>query len=180
MKRVISLLFRGISKLEEVCLAYAMIAIALLTIGNVLSRNLFNTSLASAEELSQFLIIFVTFVGVGYGASRGRHIRMTALYDQLPRKPRKGVMLLIASTTSALLFALCGLSLHYIFDTVKPLGTVSSVLRVPLYLVYLPVPFGLLLGGIQYLLTFFKNLTESDVYLSVEHTDAYDEPGTGV
>lgn len=167
--------FHVIHKIEEWLLASAMIAMAGLVIANVISRTVFDRSLAFAEELSQFLIILVCFIGLSYGASQGRHIRMTALYDQFGRRGQKILMLVISAVTAALMFLLAWYSVHYI-RMVYELHTVSPVLRVPLYLVYLSVPIGLVLGGIQYVLTFWRNLQERDVYLSFEKKDEYEEP----
>lgn len=168
-------LFRVIQTIEEWLLAGGVLVMATLTIANVVWRTATGESLAYAQEISQFAIILVTFIGAGYAASRGRHIRMTALYDQLPLGARKALMLLITLCTAGLMFALTYFSLRYI-GTVHALGTVSPVLEVPLYLIYLAAPIGLGLAGIQYLLAFVRNLGESDVYLSFEQKDEYDDP----
>ena len=171
----LSAIFRAITKVEETCIAWAMIGVAVLTIGNVVARTL-GSSLAFAEELSMFLVIYATFLGLGYGAGKARHIRMTAIYDQLPTLPRRRLMTFITATTAALLFGLTWLSLDYVFGTVRELGSVSPVLRVPLWVVYLAAPIGLGLAGVQYLLAFYRNLTAREgVWLSFDHTDAYDD-----
>lgn len=166
---------RLIRMVEEALIAGGILMIAGLTIANAFSRTLFDQSLAFAEELSQFMIIFVTFIGLSYAAARGRHIRMTALYDQLGLKARKALMIVIAAGTALLMFALAAYSVRYI-ETVRSLGTVSPVLQVPLYLIYLAAPLGLVLAGIQYVMTVVRNLTEEDVYLSFEQKDEYEEP----
>ena len=168
-------LFRVIQTIEEWLLAWAMIGIAVLTIANVFARATPYGSLASADEVSRFLIVLVTFIGLSYAASQGRHIRMTAIYDQLPLGPRKALMVLIAGSTSLLLFYLAYCSIRYI-QVVHALGSHSPVLQVPLYLVYLTAPLGLILGGIQYALTVLRNLTTPGrVYMSYDHEDTYEE-----
>jgi TRAP-type C4-dicarboxylate transport system permease small subunit len=162
--------FAILQKIEETLIAGGILLMAALTIANVFARSLFGESLAFTEELSQFLIVLVTFVGIGYGASRGRHIRMTAIYDQLPRRGRKALMIVISVTTAFLLFTLAYYAIAYVL-TVNELGTVSSALRVPLWLVYSAAPLGFILGGIQYLLTAYRNLRAPEVYISYEHTD---------
>lgn len=167
--------FRVIQVVEETLITAGILTIAVLTIANAFSRTLFSHSLAFAQELSQFMIIVVTFIGLSYAAARGRHIRMTALYDQMGSKARKALMILIAAATALLMFALAAYSIRYI-ETVRSLGTVSPVLQVPLYLVYLAAPLGLVLAGIQYVMTVIRNVTEEDVYLSFELKDEYEEP----
>jgi len=169
-----STVFHLTQRIEERVLAGGIILIAIVTIVNVFCRSVLNSSLTFAEELSQFLIIFVTFIGLGYGASKGRHIRMSALTDQLGTRPRKALMILTAAATSGLMFLMTYYSIRYI-ATVESLGTVSPALQVPLWLVYCAAPVGLFLAGVQYALTVVKNLTADEVYLSFEATDEYRE-----
>ena len=163
--RFLHTLFRVVNQIEAVILSCGIMIIALVTIANVVSRTVFGTSLTFAEELAQFCIIVVTFVGLSYAASQDRHIRMSALYDLFHRPERKMLMLIISGGTSALMFLLCYYSLLYIYS-VESLGTVSPVLRVPLYLVYCAAPLGFTFAGIQYALTFIRNLTEREVHLA--------------
>jgi TRAP-type C4-dicarboxylate transport system permease small subunit len=167
-------LFRVVQTIEEWILSLGIILIAVVTIVNVICRTVLNASLTFAEELSQFFIILVTFIGLGYAASKGRHIRMSALYDQLGRRARKFLMLVIASTTSALMFLLAYYSIRYI-ATVASLGSVSPALQVPIYIVYCAVPAGLFIAGVQYALTVARNLSETEVFLSYEEKDEYRE-----
>ncbi len=176
MKHVAERISGALERLEELCLAGGILGIAALTIANVFARTLLGSSLVFAEEVSQFLIVMVTFLGLGYATAKGRHIRMTAIYDQLPEAGRKRLMLLITSTTAALLFYLAYLGVAYAAGTVRALGSVSPALRVPLWIVYLAAPLGFSLAGLQYVLAFIKNLTAEGVYLSFEKKDEYDEP----
>lgn len=164
---------RWVSYAERSILSCGILFIAGITIANVICRTIFHQSLAFAEELSQFSMILVTFVGLSYAARSARHIRMSALYDQLGRRPRKVLALLISGATAILMFLLCYYALHYT-AAVRSSGTVSPALRVPLFLVYYAVPIGFALAGIEYLFTFGRNLSEKAVYLSYERTDGYE------
>ncbi len=166
--------FDIIQTIEKWTLAYGILIIAGITIANVFCRAVLNSSLTFAEELAQFFIILVTFMGISYAASQGRHIRMSAIYDQLGLTARKSLMVFIAGFTSLLMFFMAYYSIRYI-ATVYALGTVSAALQVPLYLVYCVAPIGFALTGIQYALTVVRNLTEEDVYLSYDHKDEYED-----
>jgi len=173
-------LSKWVTKLEELCLAWGILGMAGLTIANVFGRA-FGHSLAFAEEISRFLIVFVTFLGLGYAAGKGRHIRMTALFDLLPERPRKAVMILIDATTSVLLFYLAYLGVSYSIDTVRELGSVSPVLQVPMWIVYLAAPLGFVLAGLQYALALYRNLTTEGIWLSYEQQDGVDDaPPEGI
>lgn len=165
-----------IARVEEYCLAGAILAITGLTIVNVLTRTLIGASLAATEEVCRFGMVFVTFVGMAHAASRGRHIRMTALHDAVSQRARKRLMLLVTFGTSLLSAYLCWLSLAYVFGTVRPLGAVSPVLSVPKWLVYSSAPLGLGLCTLQYALAFARNLQTPAIYLSASEVEQADGP----
>lgn len=132
-------------RLEEAILTYGILAIAALMIANVLARSLLGFSLTFGEELSGFLIVLICFVGLSYAASRRRHIRMTAFVEQLSPVRRRRLEMVAAASTGLLLLLLTGLALRYAL-IVADLGSVSPVLSVPLYLVYLTAPLGFFLS----------------------------------
>lgn len=143
-------------KAEEGILSASILGIAGLTIANVFARSVLGSSLAVAEEVSQFLIIAVTFVGLSYAASLGRHIRMTAITDQLPIHRQRILAVVVHCGTAILMFVLCGYACRYVF-AVYQLGGVYPVTRVPFFIVYLVAPIGFALAGIQYSLAVFSS-----------------------
>ncbi|PAB59242.1 TRAP transporter permease DctQ [Anaeromicrobium sediminis] len=156
-----------LSKIEEAILSYSIIIMAIILIGNVFSRSVLNRSWTFAEELGQSLVIIVTFTGISYGAKKARHINMSALFDVIPVRGKKIFMYVISSVTSISMFYLAYLASIYVMK-VKTLGRVTPALRIPIYLVYLIVPIGFFLGGIQYARNFWINVKEKEVYLSTE------------
>lgn len=172
-------LFRGIRRLEAWLISTAVLVVTALMIGNVACRTLLGFSLAFTEELSQFLIVLVTFVGLSYAAGLGRHIRMTAVYDQLNHKSRKTLMIVLAGSTGLLMLLLAWYSVRYV-AIVHTLGTRSPVLNVPYSLVYSVAPLGFVLTAIQYGMTVAKNLVSEAVYLSYDHTDEYEPSTSGI
>lgn len=167
---LISATSRAIEWIEKGILSTAILGIAGLTIANVFARSVLNHSLALAEELSQFLIIAVTFVGLSYAAGQGRHIRMTALTDQLPMQRRKLLMIVVTGSTSALLAVLCFYACQYVYG-VYQLGGIYPALRVPFYVVYLAAPLGFFLGAVQYALAAIRNVLEPDLYIAFERKE---------
>ncbi|MDK2846632.1 MAG: C4-dicarboxylate transporter, DctQ subunit [Synergistales bacterium] len=172
--KLLHLLNEVLRKLEEWIIAYSIILMAIILIANVLARNLLNTSLNFAEEVSQFLTIFVTFFGTSYAARRARHIRMSLLYDIFGEKGQKILVLIGSMGTAVLMFYLSYLSYRYV-ARVAALNRVSPILQFPLYIVWSAIPIGCFLTGIQYLLTFIKNITVKETWLSFESRFEYDE-----
>ncbi|WP_322987857.1 TRAP transporter small permease [Hoeflea sp.] len=162
-----------ISRVESVLLAAGVLMMAFNTIANVVGRFVFQYSLFFTEEVNRILIILITFAGISYAARQGRHIRMSAIYDALPSKARKGFMVVIASTTAVVMLALCYFSVGYILK-VATSGRVLPALQVPVYWIFLWVPVGFFMTGLQYALTAIKNLVEPDIYLSTRVLEGYD------
>jgi TRAP-type C4-dicarboxylate transport system permease small subunit len=163
-------LFKIIEKLEYSVLVVGILAMAGLSCVNVASRTFWGRSFASIEEINQFLIIAVTFIGAGYAASQARHIRMSALYELLSGSGRKAVMMLIAGSTALLCFVLAYYGLHYV-ETVRELGTRSPALQLPYWWIYALAPLGLLTTGLQYLLTLLRNFSSPEIYESFHHIE---------
>ncbi|MGO2241672.1 MAG: TRAP transporter small permease [Halomonas sp.] len=176
---ILGVIDTAISKIEAVILAVGVLLMALNTVANVIARFVFSNSIMFSGELNRILIIMITFAGVGYAARHGRHIRMSAIYDALPVGGRKVLMILISLFTSLVMFFLLYYSIVYILDLYGK-GRVLPSMGLPVWIIYLWVPMGFLITGIQYLLTAIKNLTSDDVYLSTGVVDGYKDTETEV
>lgn len=163
-----------IGRVEAVILAVGVLLMAFNTVGNVIGRFVFQYSFFFTEEVNRILIIMITFAGIGYAARHGRHIRMSAIYDALPIRTRKIMMILITVITALTMFALCYFSIGYILKVASS-GRVLPSLQIPVYLIFLWVPVGFAVTGIQYALTTVKNILEKDVYLSTHMLEGYDD-----
>ncbi len=166
-----------IGRIEASILSIAIIAMATNSIANVFGRYVFNQSLYFSDELNQFLIVIITFMGLGYITRKGKHIRMSAFYDMLPPRWQKIFMVVIALVTALMMFVLAWYAFEYV-QKIARRGRVTPALQFPLYLTYVWVALGLLIGAIQYLLTAIKNLNLQDetVYISYTTVDTYDDP----
>ncbi|MBN3561775.1 TRAP transporter small permease [Aliamphritea spongicola] len=166
-----------IGRIEACILSIAIIAMATNSIANVFGRYVFNQSLYFSDELNQFLIVIITFMGLGYITRKGKHIRMSAFYDMLAPRWQKIFMVVIALLTAIMMFVLAWYAFEYV-QKIARRGRVTPALQFPLYLTYVWVALGLLIGAIQYLLTAIKNLDLQDetVYISYTTVDTYDDP----
>lgn len=162
----------GISHIEAFILAAGVLLMAVNTVANVVSRFALGESLHFSEEVNRILIVMITFAGLGYAARHGRHIRMSAVYDVLPLLARRILMIFIALVTAIVMFILCYFSVTYIVS-VQATGRVLPSLSIPVYWMYLWVPIGFAVTGLQYFMTGIKNFTSDDVYLSTQVVDGY-------
>jgi TRAP-type C4-dicarboxylate transport system permease small subunit len=164
-----------VARVEEVLLASAVLVIAATTVANVFCRAALGFSLAVTDEVAQVSIIVLCFAGLSYAAGKGRHIRMTAIYDQLPVRVRKPLMTLITAGTAALLFLLAWYAMEYVI-TVCRLGGVSPALRIPFWMLYAIAPLGLTLAGLQYALATYQNVVASGIHIAASLQEGALEP----
>ena len=167
MKETFSKINSITANIEKVLLSLSILLMMINTTANALGRYLFNQSIYFSEELNQFLMISVTFVGFAYAVRNGRNIRMTAIYDSLSHKKKKILMIIIAITTSMLMFLLAYEAFAYVMQ-LKDINRQSPALQIPVYIIYMIVPIGFFMSGIQFLIRFIQNLLHEDIYLSYD------------
>jgi TRAP-type C4-dicarboxylate transport system permease small subunit len=172
--RAVEFLDDLVSKVEGVMLAVGVIAMTVNTIAAVVSRFVFNNAITVTDELNVIFIVLVTYAGLSYAARNGRHIRMSAIYDAMPARIRKVMMILMTTVTSAFMFFLSFYAYAYILEVYES-GRILPALGLPVFYIYLWVPVGFVMTGLQYAFTAFKNLTHEDVYLSTHIKDGYTE-----
>jgi len=162
----------ALSKFEVFMLGMGVLSMALVSIAAVIMRFIFNDALTIADELNMILIVVVTFAGLSYAARNGRHIRMSAIYDAMPIQIRKVMMISMSLITAIFMFVLSYYSFQYIHSVFES-GRVLPALNIPAFIIYLWVPIGFGVTGLQYAFTVVKNIMEEDIYLSTKVRDGY-------
>lgn len=121
----------------------AMMAVmATLVFMNVVSRYIFNHSIIWAEEMSQYLMVWVAFLGAGLALRQGRHVAIEILQDRLPSTARRMTRHLVA----LLLIVFMGILIVLGFQFARfAWDQETPVLNIPLGIPYLAVPIGALL-----------------------------------
>jgi TRAP-type C4-dicarboxylate transport system permease small subunit len=121
----------------------AMMAVmATLVFMNVISRYIFNHSIIWAEEASQYLMVWVAFLGAGLALRQGRHVAIEILQDRLPstvRRMTRHLVALLLIVFMGILIVLGFQFAYFAWDQETP------VLNIPLGIPYLAVPIGALL-----------------------------------
>jgi TRAP-type C4-dicarboxylate transport system permease small subunit len=155
---------RVVFHIEEKAIALCVIGLALILIANVTLR-FFNSSVPSTEELSQFLMFFITFLGTSYAARSGMHIRMSMFSDALKGRARKVLAIVVSALTSVLMFYLAYLSFRYVHK-IASLHRVSPILQIPVQYIWIIMPIGMFLTGIQYALALARNIISYGAWIS--------------
>lgn len=155
-----------LTKLQEIILSLSILMMALILIGGVISRTVFNSSWSFTEEVGVFLTVLVTFFGIGYCARMARHISMSILFDFASPKVKKVLMLIITLFTALIMVYVAYLGVKYTMS-VYNLKRVTAALRIPSWITVLPLPIGFALGAVEYFRAFIVNLMDKDnIYVS--------------
>jgi TRAP-type C4-dicarboxylate transport system permease small subunit len=170
MKTVLQRANRGIEFAEKAIIVFSILLMMVNSTANAIGRYAFGQSLFFSEELNQFLIVGVTFVGFAYAVRRGRNIRMTAVYDALSDRTKKVLLTLISLITGLLLMFLTWKSVLYVQE-VREINRLSPALQFPVYIIYAVIPVGLAMASLQYLIAFLMNVTQKGTYLSFDVQD---------
>lgn len=176
---VLGVVDSAIARIEAAMLATAVLLMAANSMANVIGRFVLQSSIFFSEELNSILIVLITFAGISYAARHGRHIRMSAIFDTLPPRPRKAMMVLISLVTAVFMFGLCWFSVGYII-TLSGQGRLLPALQIPVWWTYVWVPVGFFMTGMQYALTAVKNLVDKEIWLSTLVIEGYEEDATEI
>ena len=162
-----------INSLEVYSLVFCVGALTILLIANIIAREFF-TSIYFAEEISEFLVIFMTFVGVSYGVRRARHIRMGAFLDMMPSRVEKVFIIVISAISALVMFFMANASYDYLMHSLKKAHE-PPALKLPYWIFYVIIPLGFFMAGVQYIRTVIKNLVEKQTWMSPEQQSEYEE-----
>lgn len=71
-------------RLENWCAALSLLTLLVLSLSQIVARNVFDTGLPVADKLTRYLVLYITFFGAIIAIERGRHIKIDALQLLLP------------------------------------------------------------------------------------------------
>ena len=109
---------------------------------NVVCRYILNFSIIWAEEVSQYLMVWVAFLGAGLALRQGRHVAIEMLQDRLSstaRRMTRQFVALLLIVFMGILIVLGFQFAYFAWDQETP------VLNIPTGIPYLAVPIGALL-----------------------------------
>jgi TRAP-type C4-dicarboxylate transport system permease small subunit len=134
---------RGVVAVNRALLIAALGAMSVIVFINVLGRYLTDYSIPWAEELARYLMIWMTFLGVGLVLRIGGHVAVDNLQEALPprgaRIVRATIVLLVAA------FCVVGAWVGVTFVTRTWMQT-TAVTEIPFAFVAAAVPTGMLLA----------------------------------
>lgn len=127
--------------MEESILILGIIVMIILIFFQVVTRYLFNYSLAWSEEIARYIFVWQVWLAVPYAVIKGRHIRLELLPDAVGPKA-KFVLDMLFFGVSAAFFAFLSYHSVAVVNGIIMMGQVTPVVHIPKWVCYLSVPLG--------------------------------------
>jgi TRAP-type C4-dicarboxylate transport system permease small subunit len=137
------------SNFEEIIAGAALIIVVLSVCWGVVTRYITEQPAAWAGEIAAMAFAWLVFIGASAALKRSMHVSIDMVVQALPPGAQRIVMALAGLVVVVFLIVATALAAEFAVDT---LDNPSSVLRIPLSVIYAPVVIGfacLLLRYIQ-------------------------------
>jgi len=142
-------MLKNLDRIEDFFISMALLFVTLLLFINVITRYFFGYSIKWAEELTRYLLIWVTFIGSSVCVRKQKHVGIDILLTKCSIGMKWVVKLIIAVICLSFSFILTfyGWKITYSVILSKQL---SPAMMLPMYLVYISIPIGGFLMCIRY------------------------------
>jgi len=143
-------IWKMFDKLSEFSLRFSAILLLgiILAIWYQIFARISHISTKGIVELGGYLLIWVAFFGIAYGLRKGRHIRVDIIYERMPEKVQ--TLFSIIGNLICVVFSLIvtweGIKLIRMFYEI---GEESLILHLPIYIVYIALPVGMILFAVE-------------------------------
>lgn len=153
-------MFRALDIVENTLAVSAFTVVSVVAFANVLSRYVFNASLAFTSELTVNLAVLLTMVGAAIGLREGSHLGFTLIKDTVTG--RKHQLLVLIGGLAIVLFylALFKFGLDMSIQQFERQRT-TPALGLPMWLLSAALPFGAVLGIIRTIQVTVSGVKES-------------------
>lgn len=167
---ILKIINSTIEKIEDIIIAYGVIAITLILGFNVFSRQFLGFSWKAAEETSIFLVVAITFIAISNASRYGKHITMTIILDLVPHKAKKFMVIVNSILSVLVLLFIAKISWDYVMY-VKDMGRITPALSIPAWWTLVVIPLGFVLSAIQFAIALIMNLkNKNNIYIGPQRT----------
>lgn len=135
--------FKRVIKNWDICIASLMLLLLVaLTFSGVIMRYIVGKPYTWLEEVQLFCMVWIVFCAGGAAFRTGNHVAIEVLVDSFSRKIQRGIQVIIDFAVLATLSYLCLQSVGYVRLFISS-GRLTSMLRIPYWLIYGIVPVAL-------------------------------------
>jgi len=143
--------------LNKAALGLLMALMFILVFSNVVSRYCFGYSFGTSEEVSTFLMIWVTYLGAGLALRQGRHAAINLFQDRLSGKARRALRAFLGLVILAFFALLAFFGVRF---AAFGMAQETAATQIPLGIPYLAVPLGAVVFGLHLVLGFKEWLNQ--------------------
>ena len=139
MKNIIN----KIEKITEYILVILLVLLVVMVFFQVINRFILRIPAAWTEEIGRFLFVWVSAVGIALALRKKAHVGLSMIVDSLPKGLRKIIQLI--AKIIMLAFYLIILYWGSIWSYYGLMESTNSLQWVPMFYVYIAIPFSALL-----------------------------------
>ena len=129
---------RALIRLNRWAVIAILAAMAVMVFANVALRFLTDNSILWVEEVSRYLMIWLTFLGAGLVLRYGGHVGIDTLQGALP-KHATAIRLAIYALLLVFFVTMLWLGVRY---SIVAWGQTTPLMQIPIGVVYLAIPLG--------------------------------------
>ena len=134
---------QGILAVNRALMIAALAVMAVIVLANVVTRYLTNYSIPWSEELARYLMIWLTFLGIGPVLRLGGHVAIDTFQDSLQASRARVLRLLIVAAVAGFCAVVAYFGCAYVARTWMQ---ATAVMEIPFALVAAAVPTGMILA----------------------------------
>ena len=142
-------------RLEEGVLVVLMACMLLLAFGQIVLRNLFDTTILWADPLIRHLVLWTSFLGALIATRLGRHIHIDALWRILPPAGRRLARMLTSLCSVVVCAVMSWVAVRFVADE-RTFGDMG-VFDLPVWIFQLVFPLAFGLMALRFLASFFRD-----------------------
>ncbi|WP_026933058.1 TRAP transporter small permease [Christiangramia echinicola] len=142
-------------------LVFLMTIMVVAVLWQVFSRYVMQSPSSITEELARYLLIWIGILGAAYAAGQQEHLAINLLEEKLEKKNKRKLRIII--NVLIIFFGITVLIIgggNLVYVNYE-LGQSSAALEIPLYIVYLVVPF----SGILVIIYKINEIMNPEKYL---------------
>ena len=119
---------------------------------NIVARKLFNFTISGIIEIVQYGMLVVMSISMARTTFTGGHVSVSIITAKLPKLGRYIIEFLSMIFSAALITAAAYICIQYIPKTLAS-GQVTEVYRIPFYIIYFVMAFGLVTSALTFILS---------------------------
>ncbi len=140
-------LIAGIQELMAILVAVAVLAV----VYEVVARYFFNSPTIWAVDLTEYVLVYITFFGAACLLRDRAHIRVDMLVTRLGPRPRLLLDVILALVGAAVMTVFVWRGTELVWEAYVNNQVMLKAWRVPRWAILLPIPVGSLLMCVEFL-----------------------------